>query len=308
MSEERRRRALHGWLVIDKPPGMTSAAVVSAVRRATSAGKAGHGGTLDPLATGVLPIALGEATKTASYVLGGRKVYRFSVRWGEQRDTDDAEGAVVATSAVRPTTAAIEAALGRFHGDIEQVPPTFSAIKVAGERAYALARADRPVALPARTVTVERVALVEVPDDDHAVFEVEAGKGVYMRALARDLALTLGTVGHVTALRRLAVGPFVESAAITLDNLRTIGHSDQLLERLLPVGAALAGIPALTLTEAEANRLQHGQAIAALPVASRSTLTDVSKDSVVCAVAKGRPVALARIKGGEIRPVRVLNH
>ena len=179
------RPVLHGWLIIDKPVAITSAAVVAVVRRATHGVKAGHAGTLDPLATGVLPIALGEATKTMSYAMDGRKRYRFCVRWGEQRDTDDAEGAVVATSDARPNADAIMAALAHFRGDIEQVPPTFSAIKVAGRRAYALARANEPIALAARTVTVEAIDLVEMPDADHAVFSVMAGKGAHAGARPR---------------------------------------------------------------------------------------------------------------------------
>jgi tRNA pseudouridine55 synthase len=305
--ERRRGRVVNGWLVIDKPAGITSAAVVGKARRATGAAKAGHCGTLDPLATGVLPVALGEATKTVRYVVDGRKIYRFTVKWGEQRSTDDAEGEVTAVSGVRPTAAEIRGVLDRFRGDIEQIPPTYSAIKIAGERAYALARADRPAELSARQVRVDRIELVECADVDHAVFEVWAGKGVYMRALARDLGHTLDTVGHVVALRRLAVGPFSETQAISLDKLEGLGHSDQLLDHLLPVGAALADIPALTLTEAEARRLQRGQPIAVLPIASRSPLTEVSRDAVVCAMAGGRPVALAQIRGGEVCPLRILN-
>jgi tRNA pseudouridine55 synthase len=298
---------VHGWLVIDKPAGVTSAAVVAAVRRATHAAKVGHGGTLDPLATGVLPIALGEATKTVSYVMDGSKIYRFTTRWGEQRNTDDAEGDVVKVSDVRPTEDAIRAVLPRFVGEIEQVPPIFSAVKVAGQRAYALARAEMPVELESRTVRVDGIELIDMPDADHAVFEVIAGKGTYMRALARDLAVALGTVGHVTALRRNTVGPFTESAAIPLDKIDSLGHSDGLKEHLLPVGAALDGIPALHLTEAEGRRLQRGQPVAVLPVASRSSIKHLSRDAVFCAMAMGRPVALATVKGGEIRPLRVLN-
>jgi tRNA pseudouridine55 synthase len=298
---------VNGWLVIDKPAGMTSAAVVTAVRRVTRAAKVGHGGTLDPLATGVLPIALGEATKTVSYAMDGSKIYRFTIRWGEQRNTDDAEGEVVNVSDVRPTEDAIRAVLPRFVGEIEQVPPIFSAVKVAGQRAYALARADVPVELESRVVHVEGFELIDMPDADHAVFEVTAGKGTYMRALARDLAVALGTVGHVAALRRNSVGPFNESAAIPLDKIDTLGHSDGLKERLLPVGAALDDIPALNLTEAEGRRLQRGQPVAVLPVASRSAIKHLSKDAVFCAMAMGRPVALAKVKGGEIRPLRVLN-
>ncbi|MBK8173848.1 MAG: tRNA pseudouridine(55) synthase TruB [Rhodospirillales bacterium] len=307
MGERMKGRRINGWLVVDKPAGISSAAVVSRVRRATGAAKAGHGGTLDPLATGILPLALGEATKTVRYVVDGRKLYRFTVKWGEQRNTDDTEGEVTAISDVRPDVAAIEAILPHFQGEISQIPPTFSAIKVSGERAYALARSDRPAALPAREVTVLRIELVDRSDDDHATFEVEAGKGVYMRALARDLGLALGTVGHVTALRRLSVGPFSEREAISLENIETLGHSADLDDHVLPVGLALAGIPALNLTETEAKSLQRGQPIAVLPVTSRSPLTEVSRDAVVCAMARGQPVALAQIKGGEIRPLRVLN-
>ena len=307
MAERRRGKKIDGWLIVDKPAGITSATVVNRVRRATGAAKAGHGGTLDPLATGILPLALGEATKTVNYVVEGRKTYRFTVRWGEQRDTDDAEGQVIASSPLRPQPDGIEALMPRFQGDIEQVPPTYSAIKVAGERAYALARADRPVELPARIVHVERIALVECPDADHATFEVEAGKGVYMRALARDLGTALGCLGHVVALRRLCVGPFTEATAISLEKLEEVGHSAELQTYLLPVGSALAGIPALNLTEAEASSLQRGRPIAVLPVASRSPSSKVSKDAVVCAMARGRLVALAQVKGGEIHPLRILN-
>lgn len=307
MGRRRHGVPVHGWLVIDKPVGVTSAAVVAAVRRATHAAKVGHGGTLDPLATGVLPIALGEATKTVSYVMDGSKIYRFTTRWGEQRNTDDAEGDVVKVSDVRPTEEAIRAVLPRFVGEIDQVPPIFSAVKVAGQRAYALARAEMPVELESRTVRVEGIELIDMPDADHAVFEVIAGKGTYMRALARDLAVALGTVGHVAALRRNSVGPFTESAAIPLDKIDSLGHSDGLKEHLLPVGAALDGIPALHLTEAEGRRLQRGQPVAVLPVASRSSIKHLSRDAVFCAMAMGRPVALATVKGGEIRPLRVLN-
>lgn len=308
MGERRRERPnVHGWLILDKPGGITSAAAVGIVRRLLGHAKVGHGGTLDPLATGVLPLAVGEATKTVSYVVDGRKLYRFTVRWGEQRDTDDAEGALVAESPVRPEPADIRVALEAFSGEIEQIPPTYSAVKIGGMRAYALARAEQPVELAPRRVLVERIELIECPDADHAVFEVRAGKGVYMRALARDIAAHLGTLGHVSALRRCSVGPFDEAQAISLAKLQAMGHSVEVEELLLPVGVALAGIPALSLTEAEAKRLRHGRPIAVLPVTSRSSLTDLTRDAVVCAMARGRPVALAQIKGGEIRPLRILN-
>jgi tRNA pseudouridine55 synthase len=286
---------------------MTSAGAVAMVRRTLDAAKAGHGGTLDPLATGVLPIALGEATKTIPYVVSGQKIYRFTVRWGEERSTDDTEGEVTASSSVRPSAEAIVAVLGRFTGDIQQVPPAFSAVKIDGQRAYSLARADLPMALPARQVAVEAIELIDTPDADHAVFQVTSGKGAYMRALARDMARALGTVGHIAELRRLAVAPFVIAQAIPLDNAGGVGHSDQLAKALLPVEAALAGMPALALSEGEAHRLRNGQSVAVLPVASRSSLQHVARDAVFCATARGRLVALAEIKGGEIRPLRVLN-
>lgn len=304
---KRRGEAINGWIVIDKPAGVTSAGVVAKAKAITRAAKVGHGGTLDPLATGVLPLALGEATKTVAYVMEGTKTYRFSVSWGERRTTDDADGEVVETSPVRPTEAAIEAALPAFTGAVEQVPPDFSAIKVGGKRAYDLARADTPVDLAPRTVQVSAFRLLDVIDTDHATFEVVAGKGAYMRSLGRDLAAALGTVGHIVDLRRTSVGQFGENRAISLDKLAALRHSARLDECLLPVATALDDIPVLALTETEARRLQRGQPIAALPVVSRSPLTEDPREAVFCAKSGTRPVALARIEGGEIRPVRVLN-
>lgn len=307
MGRRRGGKPIHGWLVIDKPAGTTSSAVVGRVRALTGAAKAGHGGTLDPQATGVLPVALGEATKTVAYAVSGAKVYRFTVRWGESRSTDDAEGEVTAESDVRPTAEEILKALPAFTGDIDQVPPIYSAIKVGGRRAYALARANQPVTLRPRPVHVEHFDLLGQPDADHAEFEVTAGKGTYMRGLARDLALALGTVGHISALRRTSVGPFNEEQAISLDNLAALGHSAPLADYLLPVETALADIPAMALTEAEARCLQRGQPISVLAVASRSPLKHITQGAIVCAKAEGKPVALVRITGAEIRPVRVLN-
>ncbi|MBI2584559.1 MAG: tRNA pseudouridine(55) synthase TruB [Rhodospirillales bacterium] len=307
MARKRRGTPIHGWIVIDKPPGLSSSAVVGRVKRLTGAAKVGHAGTLDPLATGVLPMALGEATKTVAYLMDGRKAYRFTVRWGEARDTDDAEGAVTAISDARSTQAEIEAVLGRFRGSIEQVPPAFSAIKVGGRRAYALARGDAAPALSARTVQIHDLTLKAMPDRDHAEFEAVSGKGAYMRSLARDLAVALGTVGHVSALRRTAVGPFHESQAISLDKLESLGHSAPLSGHLLPVETVLDDIPALALTEREARKLSHGQAIPVLPVASRSPFKNIGQGDVVRAMVEGRLVALAKIKGGEIRPFRVIN-
>src|SRR5277367_4360325 len=214
-----RGRPLDGWLIIDKPAGMTSTDVVNRVKRLFDAQKAGHGGTLDPLATGLLPVAFGAATKTVPYVMDGTKLYHFTLKFGEARDTDDADGEVIATSGVRPDNAAINDALAAFRGDIMQVPPIFSAIKVAGERAYDMAREGRPPVLEPRPARVDRFELIARPDPDTAVFEVASGKGVYMRSLARDLAMACGALGHVATLRRLRVGQFSEAQAIPLDKL-----------------------------------------------------------------------------------------
>lgn len=307
MGRKHRGKAIHGWIIIDKPGGLSSNAVVGRVRRLTGAAKVGHAGTLDPMATGVLPMALGEATKIVSYLMDGAKAYRFTVRWGEQRDTDDAEGEVVATSDARPAKEQILAVLGNFIGDIEQVPPVFSAIKIEGKRAYALARADQAPEMKPRTIHIEDLKLLSVVDADHAEFEAVSGKGAYMRSLARDLGTALGTVGHIAQLRRIAVGPFDEKQAISLDKLESLRHSAPLSEHLLPVETVLDDIPALALTETEARKLSQGQAIPVLPVASRSPLKNIGQGDVVRVMAEGRLVALAKINGGEIRPFRVMN-
>jgi tRNA pseudouridine55 synthase len=307
VARKQRGIPIHGWLVIDKPVGMTSMRVVSLVRRAIGAAKAGHAGTLDPLASGVLPVALGEATKTIPFAMDGKKRYRFTVRWGEARSTDDAEGEVIATSAERPTPERISAALERMVGAIEQVPPAFSAVHIEGQRAYALARAGHKVDLLPRTVTIHRFALVGCPDDDHAVFEVECGKGTYIRSLARDLAVALGTVGHVSALRRIAVEPFTEAQAISLESLQSVGHSPAAFGQLLPVETALDDIPALALTDTEANRLRCGQPVGLLSRQDLERVGHLESGSIVCAMAGGKPVALARFEAGDLRAVRVLN-
>ena len=307
MGRKHRGKAIHGWIIIDKPGGLSSNAVVGRVRRLTGAAKVGHAGTLDPMATGVLPMALGEATKIVSYLMDGAKAYQFTVRWGEQRDTDDAEGEVVATSDARPAKEQILAVLGNFIGDIEQVPPVFSAIKIEGKRAYALARADQAPEMKPRTIHIEDLKLLSVVDADHAEFEAVSGKGAYMRSLARDLGTALGTVGHIAQLRRIAVGPFDEKQAISLDKLESLRHSAPLSEHLLPVETVLDDIPALALTETEARKLSQGQAIPVLPVASRSPLKNIGQGDVVRVMAEGRLVALAKINGGEIRPFRVMN-
>ena len=295
---------IHGWLCLDKPQGMTSTDVVNRVRRITQARKVGHGGTLDPLATGVLPIALGEATKTVAYAMEGRKHYRFTVRLGEARATDDSEGDVIARSELRPTNAEIEAALPHFVGRIEQVPPRFAAIKIEGERAYDLARRGEAVDLAPRPVEVERFELVERPDPDHVTFELVCGRGTYVRALVRDLGEHLGCFGHVVALRRLRVGPFDARAALSLPALEQLVADDALPQALLPVGTALADMPALALTQPQVDRLRAGQTIR---VAPGLLIGEPETDATVRAMAAGRIVALARLHGSELSPVRVFN-
>lgn len=297
MARRRQGRKLDGWLAIDKAAGMTSTQVVGRVRRITQAAKLGHGGTLDPMATGVLPIALGEATKTVAYVMDGAKRYRFTVRWGEARDTDDAEGEVTATSAVRPPEAAIRAALGSFTGEIAQSPPSFSAVKIAGRRAYELARNKAPVAPGARCVRIDSFELIAIEDADRATFEVTCGKGAYMRALARDLGLALGTYGHIAALRRLSVGPFAEADAVSLERLEAEG----IAAHLFPVETALA-LATFDLTETQAGYLRQGRPVRLIDRPARP-----GEREVVLARHQGRPVALARYEHGEIHPVRVLN-
>lgn len=299
--------ALHGWLILDKPQGMSSGRAVGAVRKLIGAAKAGHGGTLDPLATGVLPIALGEATKTVAWAMAGRKTYRFTLRWGEARDSDDAEGKLTATSAARPARAAIEAALPGFTGRISQRPPAFSALKLQGERAYALARDGVAVELAPRPVEVLSLCLLGEPDPDHAEFEAEVGKGTYIRALGRDLGEALGTLAHVTALRRLRVGSFRAEAAISLDNLAALGHSAAASGHLLPIETALDDIPALALSEEEAHRLRCGQAVTPLRPGDRARIDQLGDGATVRATTGGKLVAVAEIAAGGIKPVRVLN-
>lgn len=307
MARKRRGQPVHGWLVLDKPLGMSSTRAVTIVRRLFDAEKAGHGGTLDPLASGILPIALGEATKTVAWAMAARKTYRFTVRWGEARETDDAEGAATAVSDRRPSEAEIRAALPAFIGDVSQRPPAYSALKVGGERAYDLARAGEAVDLGTRLVRVEGLRLLAMTDPDHADFEAEVGKGTYIRALGRDLALKLGTFGHLSALRRTQVGPFGEARAISLDKLTSLGHSPPPFEHLLPVETALDDIPALALTEAEADRLRCGQAVLPLRPTDRAFMLELGNGQRIRATCGTKLVALAEIADGALRPVRVLN-
>lgn len=264
MARKQKGRAVTGWLCLDKAAGQTSTDAVGSVKRLFGAAKVGHAGTLDPLATGALPIALGDATKTVPFVQDSRKVYRFTVRWGAETDTDDAEGKVVATSDARPDRGAVEALLAEFTGEIMQRPPAYSALKIDGERAYDLARGGAPVALDERPVTIHRLAVVEIPDAEHAVLEAETGKGTYVRALARDLGRRLGCLGHVTELRRLVVGPFDAATMVPLEALiaaREEGDARSLDRFLMPIGVALSGLQEISVGTTDAARIGRGQSV-----------------------------------------------
>lgn len=302
MSEERQRRPqgdrpkkrdINGWIVLDKGVGMTSTHAVALVKRALSAKKAGHAGTLDPLASGILPIALGEATKTVPFVMDGRKSYVFTVTWGEETNTDDAEGEVVARTDKLPSAAEIEALLPRFTGCIEQVPPRFSAIKIQGERAYDLARDGEAVELQARVVEIDRLALVH-HDGNRSVLEADCGKGTYVRAIARDLGRALGCLGHIAALRRTRVGPFTEHEAVTVDDIATDPAA------LRPVEAALSEIPSIAVSRDMAGRLMRGQSIIL-----RGREAPLS--GKVYATCNGVLVAVGDVEHGELVPHRVFN-
>jgi tRNA pseudouridine55 synthase len=303
MARRRKGQAVNGWLIFDKPQGMTSTKAVSRLKRLYDAAKAGHAGTLDPLATGILPIAFGEATKTVPFVMDGIKAYRFTVRFGAETDTDDAEGKVIETSDRRPTGEEIEAALPHFTGEISQVPPRYSALKVEGARAYDLARDEEAFELAPRTVVIDRLDLVDHPDPDHCVLEAECGKGTYVRALARDLGRALRCLCHVAALRRTRVGAFYEDDATTLEEVEAAAAEgpDALTSLLRPVETALHDLPALNLSSSDAARLRQGQAVLLrgrdAPILS----------GPVYAVSRGALVALGDVDQGEFRPRRIFN-
>ena len=303
MARRRKGQAVSGWLILDKPEGLTSTKAVGRVRWLYDATKAGHAGTLDPLATGILPIAFGEATKTVPFAVEGAKTYRFTVRFGAETDTDDTEGKVTETSDLRPSREEIEAALPQFTGAISQVPPRYSALKVDGARAYDLAREEEEFELAPRTVTVDRLTLVDLPDPDHCVLEAECGKGTYVRALARDLGRALGCLGHVSALRRTRVGAFGEAEAVTLEEVEAAaGESrEAALALLQPVESALQDLPALNLSSSDAARLRQGQAVL-LRGRDAPIIT-----GPVYAVSKGALVALGEVSQGEFRPRRIFN-
>jgi len=296
---------INGWVILDKPVGMTSTQAVGKVRWLFQAQKAGHAGTLDPLATGILPIALGEATKTVPYAVDGQKSYRFTVRWGAETDTDDAEGQVVERSDAAPTRAAIEALLPSFIGEIMQTPPAFSAIKIDGQRAYDLARQGEAVQLEARPVQIDRLELVGMPDALTSIFESECGRGTYVRAIARDIGRALGCFGHVIALRRTRVGPFQEAQAVTLSELEDAANLEdggiEIKTMLRPVESALADLLEVTVSQSDAARLARGQ-----PVLLRGRDAPVMSGEAF-ALSKGTLIALCEIERGELRPLRVFN-
>jgi len=298
MGRTRKGRVVSGWLVVDKPAGMTSTDVVNKVKWAFQAQKAGHAGTLDPAATGVLAIAFGEATKTVSLITDALKCYRFMVTLGAATNTDDAEGTVIATSATRPIDAEIEAALAAFRGDIQQVPPQFSAVKVDGERAYDLARQGEAMDLAARPLWVQSLRLMARPDPDHVELEMVCGKGGYVRSIARDLGQALGCLGHVAWLRRDWSGPFVASDGITMAQIESLARTEALDAWLKPLELGLADLPQMAATMEGAVRLRHGNPGTvvgpALPYGSEAWASH-----------QGRAIAVGIYRGGELHPTRV---
>ncbi|HRO02360.1 MAG TPA: tRNA pseudouridine(55) synthase TruB [Terricaulis sp.] len=315
MGRRKKGEDVSGWVALDKPDDMTSTHAVSAVRRIFNAQKAGHSGTLDPLASGVLPIALGEATKTVPWLMEAQKTYLFTIKWGASTDTQDREGKVTAESAVRPAPDAIRAALAGFIGEIAQIPPQYSAVKVEGERAYDLARSGETVELEPRIVVVYEAELAGTEGDDLAHFRVRSGKGFYIRALVRDLAAKLGAEGHVWRLRRTAVGPFTEENAVTLDALEDLRHKGAASERLNPVETALADIPALAINGEDAFKLKQGRPIVLLPHVVEGlkpnfkprTIAGQDASRAAVALFQGKAVALGDVRAGQFQPTRVFH-
>jgi tRNA pseudouridine55 synthase len=314
MGRRRKGEAVSGWIVLDKPPNLGSTQAVGRVRRAFNAQKAGHAGTLDPLASGVLPIALGEATKTVPFLMDADKTYRFVIEWGVETASFDREGAVTATSDVRPAPDAVAGALKAFVGEIDQVPPAFSAIKVDGERAYDLAREGIEVDLAPRKVIIHQARVIGAPDADHTEIEIVCGKGTYVRALARDLAVALGARAHVSALRRTRVGPFGDDRAVTLEFVQELCDRGAGLEVLLPVETALDDIPAMAVTAEDAFRLSQGRPIVLLPRQVETLKARLSSPDgasfasrTVLATHGGSAVSICEIRAGQLRPTRVFN-
>jgi len=307
MARRRKGEAVSGWICLDKPHDLGSTQAVGRVRRALGAQKAGHAGTLDPLATGILPIALGEATKTVPFLMDADKAYRFTIVWGVETASFDREGAVTATSDVRPDAAAVAQALTAFVGEIDQIPPDYSAVKVDGARAYDLAREGVAMDLKPRRVVIHDARLAETPDADHAIIEIECGKGTYVRALVRDLAAALGARAHVGELRRTRVGAFTEAKAITLASLEELCHSGAPLEALLPVETALDDIPELAVTTEDAFRLTQGRSIVLLPRQVETLRARLTASRTVSARHGTKIVALCEMRAGRLNPTRVFH-
>ena len=308
MARRKKGEIVNGWICLDKPYEMGSTEAVTKVRRLFNAQKAGHAGTLDPLASGILPIALGEATKTVPFMMDAQKIYRFVIHWGISTDSIDREGTIIGRSDVRPTVEQVQAALPQFVGTIDQVPPAFSAIRVNGERAYDLAREGVEVELKSRRVTIHEAAVTDAPDADHVEITMRTGKGVYVRSLARDLAAVLGAEGHVSVLRREMVGPFNVQNAVTLDFLEDLAHKGTASEGLLPVATALDDIPDLAVTEQEALSLRQGRPIVLLPKQVEQLQSRLGSDEGTVAIySDGTLVCLCNLKAGRLAPDRVFN-
>ncbi|PYE89227.1 tRNA pseudouridine(55) synthase TruB [Phyllobacterium leguminum] len=316
---KKKGRPISGWVVFDKPKGMGSTEAVSKIKWLFNAEKAGHAGTLDPLASGMLPIALGEATKTVPYVMDGAKIYRFTVAWGQERSTDDLEGGVTQTSDKRPVKEEILALLPRYTGIIQQIPPQFSAIKIGGERAYDLARVGESVDIPAREVEIARIDLIEMPDDTHAIFEVECGKGTYVRSLARDMGRDLECYGHIADLRRVEVAPFTQEDFVTLEELQAawppVAEKEQTEDGeeipmprrdfsaidalVIDTGAALDCLPQVALSDEQAHRIRMGNAVI---LRGRDAPVEAEE---ACATVRGRLLAIGYVEQGQFKPKRV---
>jgi tRNA pseudouridine55 synthase len=306
---KKKGRPVSGWIVLDKPVGMGSTEAVSKVKWLFNADKAGHAGTLDPLASGMLPIALGEATKTVPYVMDGTKIYRFTVTWGEERNTDDLEGVATQNSENRPSRDAVSGILSDYVGNISQIPPTFSAIKIGGERAYDLARGGEVIEIPAREVEIDRLDIIN-HDDNSTEFEVECGKGTYVRSLARDMGRQLGCYGHISTLRRLAVDPFTDEDFVTVEELEAarpkISEDDVVRPDfsaidgyVVETAAALDCLPQVPLTDEAAQRVRLGN-----PVIVRGRDAPIDAEEA-CATVRGKLVAIGAVEAGQFKPKRV---
>ncbi|MCU7611879.1 tRNA pseudouridine(55) synthase TruB [Anaplasma capra] len=300
-------RVKYGWLNINKPLYMSSGKVVGMIKKIFNL-KVGHAGTLDPLATGVLPIAVGEATKTISYAVDSPKSYAVTVQWGEQRSTDDAEGEVIGTSDIKPNTSDIKKALGGFIGNIQQVPPAFSAVRIGGVRAYSLARRGKAISLPSRTVCIIKIDLISVNEESNtADFLIECKRGVYIRSFARDLGIALGCLGYVSSLHRKSVGSFLEKNSITLDQLEVLANEDRLDEALLPICYAMENIPKLYVDAEVATAVRHGQSISLRRTSLNGLYATENYDMCYLSQVGGVPVAICKVVDGAARPMRVFD-